>query len=92
VHEQGCRDSRGNCRGSSYYARDETWSFLDMILWAPAWDRGAHATWDLRENSVRIANAYPQQVRDDGTPARFALPEGRGVSDHWPLHFTIEPK
>jgi hypothetical protein len=41
---------------------------------------------------VRIANAYPEQVRDDGTPARFALPDGRGVSDHWPLHFTIEPK
>jgi len=92
VHEQGCRDSRGACRGSSYYARDDTWSFLDMILWAPAWDRGTHATWDLRDNSVRIANAHPEQVRDDGTPARFALPDGRGVSDHWPLHFTIEPK
>jgi endonuclease/exonuclease/phosphatase family metal-dependent hydrolase len=92
VHEQGCRDSRGDCRGSSYYARDDTWSFLDMILWAPAWDRGAHATWDLRENSVRIANAVPPQVRDDGTPARFTLPEAQGVSDHWPLHFTIEPK
>jgi hypothetical protein len=92
MHEQGCRDSRGACRGSSYYARDDTWSFLDMILWAPAWDRGTHATWDLREHSVRIANAHAEQVRDDGTPARFALPDGRGVSDHWPLHFTIEPK
>jgi endonuclease/exonuclease/phosphatase family metal-dependent hydrolase len=92
VHEQECKDSRGDCRGSSYYARDDTWSFLDMILWAPAWDRGAHATWDLRENSVRIANAILEQVRDDGTPARFALPDGGGVSDHWPLHFTIEPK
>jgi endonuclease/exonuclease/phosphatase family metal-dependent hydrolase len=92
VHEQGCRDTRGACRGSSYYARDDTWSFLDMILWAPAWDRGADATWDLRENTVRIANALPDQVRDDDLPARFALPEGRGVSDHWPLHVTIEPK
>jgi endonuclease/exonuclease/phosphatase family metal-dependent hydrolase len=92
VHEQDCKDSRGDCRGSSYYARDDTWSFLDMILWAPAWDRGAHATWDLRENSVRIANAYSRQLRDNGTPARFTLPEAEGVSDHWPLHFTIEPK
>jgi endonuclease/exonuclease/phosphatase family metal-dependent hydrolase len=91
VHEQNCRDREGSCRGTSYYARDNTWSFLDMILWAPAQDRGAHATWSLRGNSVRIANRTEEQVRDDGTPARFALPAGRGVSDHWPLHFTIEP-
>ncbi|HEX6259636.1 MAG TPA: endonuclease/exonuclease/phosphatase family protein [Woeseiaceae bacterium] len=91
VHEEGCRDSRGSCRGTSYYARDGTWSFLDMILWAPAQQRSARATWRLRENSVRIANGTGEQVRDDGTPARFALPRGSGVSDHWPLHFTIEP-
>ena len=91
VHEQNCRDREGSCRGSSYYARDNTWSFLDMILWAPAQDRRAHATWRLRENSVRIANQAEDQVREDGTPARFALPAGSGVSDHWPLHFTIEP-
>jgi endonuclease/exonuclease/phosphatase family metal-dependent hydrolase len=91
VHEKNCRDSRGACRGTSYYARDDTWSFLDMILWAPAQERGARATWRLRENSVRVANRTEEQLRDDGTPARFVLPAGSGVSDHWPLHFTIEP-
>lgn len=92
VHEHGCRDAAGECRGSSYYARDDTWSYLDMILWGPVHDRGARATWRLREGSVRIANAIPDQVRADGTPRRFALPEGTGVSDHWPLYFTIETK
>lgn len=91
VHQENCRDSRGTCRGTSYYARDDTWSFLDMILWAPAQDRGARATWRLRENSVRVGNGTKDQVRDDGTPARFTLPNGKGVSDHWPLYFTIEP-
>jgi endonuclease/exonuclease/phosphatase family metal-dependent hydrolase len=91
VHEKNCRDREGSCRGTSYYARDDTWSFLDMILWSPARDRSARATWRLRGNSVRIANGTEEQVRDDGTPARFVLPAGSGVSDHWPLHFTIEP-
>ncbi|MEX2494734.1 MAG: endonuclease/exonuclease/phosphatase family protein, partial [Woeseia sp.] len=77
------------CRGTSYYARDDSWSFLDMLLWSPA-ERSAHATWRLRENSVRIANGTRDQVRDDGTPARFELPEGTGVSDHWPLVFILE--
>ena len=92
VHEQGCRDAAGKCRGTSYYARDDTWSYLDMILWAPAQDRGARATWRLRDNSVRVANDTPDQVGAEGTPLRFELPEGAGASDHWPLHFTIETK
>jgi len=88
VHEEGC----DGCKGTSYYARDDSWSYLDMILWSPAADRGAQATWTLRENSAHIANATTDQVRDDGTPARFVLPEGHGVSDHWPLVFSIETK
>ena len=35
--------------------------------------------------SVRIANQYPAQVTDAGTPARFLLAERTGVSDHWPV-------
>jgi hypothetical protein len=81
-----------SCPGSSYYARDDSWSFLDMILWAPAENRGAQATWRIRENSVRLANNTAAQVRDDGTPARFEMPGGTGVSDHWPLVVTLEIK
>ena len=92
VHEQNCRDRAGNCRGTSYYARVGSWSYLDMILWSPARERGAQATWALRENSVRIANGTAAQLAEDGTPARFTVLGGRGVSDHWPLHFSIESK
>ena len=88
AHEIGCAD----CRGTSYYAPRDDWSFLDMILWSPASDRGENATWSLRADSVRIANAAPGQTRPDGTPWRFETPQGSGVSDHWPVVAVIEFK
>ena len=88
AHEVGC----DGCKGTSYYAPRDDWSFLDMILWSPATDRGGNATWELRADSIRIANAAPGQVRRDGTPWRFEMPAGSGVSDHWPLIVTIESK
>lgn len=86
AHDLGCGD---NCLGSSYYARDRSWSFLDMLLWSPA-DRGKNATWGIRADSVRLANGAPGQRRSDGTPARFDPTGKPGVSDHWPLVMTIE--
>jgi endonuclease/exonuclease/phosphatase family metal-dependent hydrolase len=88
THEVGCE----GCKGTSYYAPRDDWSFLDMILWSPAADSGENATWELRANSVRIANAAPGQLRPQGTPWRFEMPEGAGVSDHLPLVMTIETK
>ena len=82
THEVGC----GGCPGTSYFAPRDDWSFLDMILWS----RGENATWALRAESVRIANRAPSQVRENGTPWRFEMPGGRGVSDHWPLVASIE--
>lgn len=86
VHEQDC----DGCRGTSYYPPDDSWSFLDMILWSPAQVRGAEATWQLAESSVQLANRTPEQVTAQGTPARFRMPGATGVSDHWPLVFSIE--
>lgn len=83
--EPGCR----LCEGTQYYARDDSWSFLDMILWSPA--RGENATWQIRANSVRVQNDHPEQVRADGTPKRFDAVSRTGVSDHWPLSMSIEP-
>ena len=85
-HELGC----DGCKGTSYYARRDDWSFLDMILWSPASDSGENATWALRADSVRIANRATGQVRPDGTPWRFEMPGGEGVSDHWPVVAVIE--
>jgi hypothetical protein len=88
AHEIGCED----CKGTSYYAPRDDWSFLDMILWSPATVRRENATWDLRADSVRIANRAPGQRRADGTPWRFEAPGGQGISDHWPVIAVIEFK
>ncbi len=79
-----------DCKGTSYYAVDDTWSFLDMILWRSCC--GAHATWQLLENEVWIANKSGQQLMPDGTPRRFNIPDGTGLSDHWPVVIRLESK
>jgi endonuclease/exonuclease/phosphatase family metal-dependent hydrolase len=84
AHELGCDD----CRGTYYYAPDDNWSFLDMILFSPA--RGEKTTSRLRADSVAIANRTPAQVASDGTPARHNSAERSGISDHWPIIATIE--
>jgi len=84
AHDIGC----GECNGTHYYGRDDTWSFLDMILFSPA--RGEKATAQIRADSVAIANANPAQTSPDGTPQRFRSAEKTGVSDHWPMIATIE--
>ena len=59
-----------------------------MIFFAPA--RGAKTTAQIRGDSVRIANGYPPQVSEYGTPERFRSDTVTGVSDHWPMTATIE--
>ncbi len=83
AHQLGC----DACKGTHYYSRDDAWSFLDMILWSPRND-GA-SSWTVDPASVRIANQYPAQVTETGTPARFRLAESTGVSDHWPMVMSI---
>jgi len=84
AHDLGC----GDCQGTYYYGRDDNWSFLDMILFAPA--RGAKTTAQIRGDSVLIANDYPPQVSENRTPLQFQSEKGTGVSDHWPMVATIE--
>ncbi len=84
AHDLGC----GPCRGTHYYARDDNWSFLDMILFRAA--RGGNTTAEIRADSVRIANDYREQVTPAGTPERFNWARRKGVSDHWPMIVTIE--
>lgn len=84
AHETGC----DGCPGTAYYARDDSWSFLDIILFSAS--RGENTTWGIRAGSVRIANGIEAQVTADRTPNRFNGAERSGVSDHWPLVMTIE--
>jgi endonuclease/exonuclease/phosphatase family metal-dependent hydrolase len=79
------------CKGTEYYGVDNSWSFLDMILWHGA-ARGKNTTHGIRISGVEIANGSGEQQRPDGTPRRFGLPEGNGVSDHWPVVMSLETK
>jgi len=84
AHDTGCNA----CKGTYYYARDDDWSFLDMILFREA--RGGNTTAQIRADSVRIANRNPAQVSPERTPERYRWAQRKGVSDHWPMIVTIE--
>ena len=84
AHDLGC----GPCKGTYYYARDDNWSFLDLILFATG--RGAETTAQIRAGSIQIANRIPTQVTANQTPQGFNATARRGVSDHWPMIATIE--
>ncbi len=78
------------CPGTYYYAPEDNWSFLDMILVSGT--QSASATWEIAKGSVRLANTLPQQTTHAGTPARYRAATGEGVSDHWPLILTMEKR
>ena len=77
------------CKGTHYYARDDNWSFLDMVLLSKNFATTRGAGWWFDRESVALANDTPVQVTEQKTPARFQLPEPTGLSDHWPLVVTI---
>ena len=83
AHEVGCAD----CKGTNYWARGDSWSFLDMILFSPA--VSAHGDWKLRTSGIYIADSSGDQLNEDGTVKRFNLEDREGVSDHLPLVMTI---
>jgi endonuclease/exonuclease/phosphatase family metal-dependent hydrolase len=76
------------CAGTQYYSRDQSWSFLDMVVFAPS--ENADSAWQVR--SVEIANQLSAQVTADGTPNRYRSAPRTGVSDHWPVLMTLEPR
>jgi hypothetical protein len=84
VSNDACTD----CPGTYYYARDNNWSFLDMILFSPA--SSEKTTWQIRADSVRLGNRNPAQVTEKHTPNRYNSAARTGVSDHWPVVVTLE--
>lgn len=82
AHEVGCE----GCKGTNYWSRGESWSFLDMILYSPSDASG----WKLDIDSVDVVTAYADQLNPDGTPKRFDLEGRQGVSDHLPIVMVLE--
>ena len=74
------------CQGTHHYSRDDRWSFLDMVIFAPS--ENADSAWSV--TAVDIADTVPAQLRPDGTPQRYVSAERLGVSDHLPVVMTLE--
>ncbi len=84
AHEVGCE----GCKGTNYWERGDSWSFLDTILFSPA--ASADSEWRIKEGGVFLADQFADQMNDDGTVKRFDLENLEGVSDHLPLVITLE--
>jgi len=82
AHEVGCED----CKGTNYWRRGESWSFLDMALFSPS----SAGRWTLDVDSIDVVTAYEDQLHANGTPKRFDLDAFEGVSDHLPIVMVIE--
>ncbi|MEM9334811.1 MAG: endonuclease/exonuclease/phosphatase family protein [Pseudomonadota bacterium] len=84
AHEVDCE----GCKGTNYWSRGQSWSFLDTIFFSPA--NAADSDWRIKTGGVFIADQYPDQLNDDGTVKRFDLGALEGVSDHLPMVMTLQ--
>ena len=74
-HLEACK----SCLGTNYFSRADSWSFLDAILLS----KTSVAKMDY--STVEVVNKLANQKNKDGTPKRFDLKTGQGVSDHFPI-------
>lgn len=82
AHEVGCSE----CKGTNYWVRGESWSFLDMILLSIPED----SYWQVRPDGVFVADRAQGQLNPDGTVKRFSPESLEGISDHLPFLVTLE--
>lgn len=85
AHLEACKD----CKGTAYYSRTKTWSFLDMILVAKKGLKNSQLEIDLK--SIEVFHPLSFQNKR-GKPQRFSMPQRRGLSDHWPLVMSLKRK
>ncbi|EEA96378.1 endonuclease/exonuclease/phosphatase family protein [Pseudovibrio sp. JE062] len=77
--------------GSAFYYRDQSWSFLDMILVSSALrpDQDSNSTWFADLGSFHTVVTHPSQYAQDARnkvrPKRFDADNNQGASDHWPV-------
>ena len=72
-HLEGCKD----CKGTSYYSYDKTWSFLDAIFVSR--DRGIK----FNKETIQLHKTESNSYADTGRPIRFNAKARKGVSDHF---------
>ncbi len=77
--------------GSAFYYKDQSWSFLDMIMVSGALrpDRDSNSTWFADLGSFHTVVTHPSQYAQDARnrvrPKRFNPDNNQGASDHWPV-------
>ena len=79
AHLVGCFE----CKGTSFYSRNKTWSFLDNIMVLKG--RGAYFDYD----SIEVIK-HPIHIDEKGIPRSFNLTNGSGVSDHFPIVASVK--
>ena len=83
-HLIGC----GHCLGTEFYGKEQTWSFLDALLFSKNMKAGTSG-WEVDVQSIDVPNRGPEQTWN-GRPNRFSADQG--VSDHWPVYGKIRKK
>ena len=87
-HYLGCQD----CKGTYYYHREKSWSFLDALLFSKNMLPGTQGPWQVLTQSIRIPTHSLYQINRYGSPAKFQNGQSKvGVSDHWPVVAEIIP-
>lgn len=86
-HFEGCE----SCEGTNYYARGNSWSFLDTILLFRK-DGEDSPSGAFDKESIQIVRSQEFQVNREGRPLRFDPIKKTGVSDHLPMSAGIQLK
>ncbi|MCI5071460.1 endonuclease/exonuclease/phosphatase family protein [bacterium] len=74
--------------GSNYYAKKNSWSFLDVILLSKNFADQKH--WEYKPNSFEILNHNFIMQDKDKKPKSYNFISKQGVSDHFPVGLSIE--
>jgi endonuclease/exonuclease/phosphatase family metal-dependent hydrolase len=87
-HIVGC----GECVGTSFWFKDRTWSFFDVLLFSKDLD-GGDSPWQLDRDSIHIVKTSKYQWNQYGSPASFRDGRGStGVTDHLPVYAELKLK
>lgn len=85
-HMVGC----GDCPGTMYYWKDNTWSFFDVLLFSKDLDGGT-SPWQLDRSSIQLIKSSKYQWNQYGSPAGFREGLGAwGVTDHLPMYAELK--
>ncbi len=85
-HMVGC----STCVGTTYWHKDRTWSFFDVLLFSKELTEKPFA-WRLDPTTIRLAKDSIYQTNRYGSPAKFGNGKGSvGVTDHYPVYAEIK--